>query len=174
MKQKYFIIGTIILFIVTLYLVNYSPWSSTEIAKYNNGYGTFDMKSYNADIIYNVLDHMEHQGLEIYQKYFIGDYLFALVYVVLQLILLDNAFSWSKSKILRYIFFIIPVVRGLCDLMENTSLLYILFTYPIRCESLVNFTAIVTSLKQVLIYVWYLLIVLGYVIKVIVKVKRKN
>ena len=98
MKHRYFIIGTIILFIITLYLVNYSPWSSAEIAKYNNGYGTFDMKSYNSDIVYNVLDHMEYQGLEIYQKYFIGDYLFALVYVALQLILLVNAYNWFRFK----------------------------------------------------------------------------
>lgn len=172
MKRRNIIIGTVILFIITLYLVNYGPWSSSEIAKYNNGYGTFDMKSYNSQIVYDVLDHMEHKGLELYQKYFIGDYLFALVYVVLQLILLDNAFSWSKSKTLRYFFFIIPVVRGLCDLVENTSLLFILFAYPIRYEGLVNFTSSVTSLKQFLIYIWYALIVIGYMIKIIIKIKK--
>ncbi len=155
-------------------MVNFGPWSSAEIAKYNNGYGTFDMKSYNSDIVYNVIEHMKPQGLVIYQKYFIGDYLFALVYIALQLILLSNAFSWSKSKILRCFFFIIPVARGLCDLIENTSLLYILLAYPIRYESLVNTTAIITSLKQDLIYAWYILVVLGYIIKAIIKIRKKN
>lgn len=173
MKRRYFIIGTIILFFITLYLVNYGPCSSMEIAKYNNGYGTFDMKSYNSQIVYDVLDHMEQKGLELYQKYFIGDYLFALVYVVLQLILLDNAFNWNKNKILRYLFFIIPVVRGLCDLAENTSLLYVLSAYPTKYEELVNFTATVTSLKQLLIFVWYALIVIGYTIKLVIKIRKK-
>lgn len=172
-KRKYYIIGTILLFIITMYWVNFSPWSSAELAKYNDGYGTFDMKSYNSDIAYNVLDHMEPQGFAIYKKYFIGDYLFAFAFGALQIILLYHAFNWSKLKILLCLIPLIPVCRGLCDLIENTSLLYSLLTYPIRHESLINFAAIITSIKLVLIYAWYFLVILGYIMKALIRRKEK-
>lgn len=185
-KRRYYIIGILLLFIITVYLVNFGPWSSAELAKYNNGYGTFDMKSYNSEIVYNVLDHMEPKGFVIYQKYFIGDYLFAFVFGALQIILLYNAFNWLKQdkmpshftghklKILRRLIPIVPVARGLCDLIENTSLLHILLTYPIRHESLINFTAIITSLKLALIYTWYFLVILGYIMKAVIRRKEKR
>jgi hypothetical protein len=44
------------------------PWCSAAVAKCNHGYGTFDMKSYTPDTVYQVLDQMEVVGFDIYKS----------------------------------------------------------------------------------------------------------
>ena len=48
MRKRKVIVGAIlfILFAISLYLVDYSKFGSGEVAKYNDGYGTVDMKAY--------------------------------------------------------------------------------------------------------------------------------
>lgn len=154
--------------------MQFGPWSEVKIAAYNNGYGTFDMKSYNADTVYQVLSWMKPRGFVLYQEYFILDYLFIPVYGIFQTLLLYNAFHWCKIKALGGLIPVVPIARGLCDLFENTSLLYILRTYPVEHEKLVNFTAKITSLKLNLITAWIVLLFLGYIIKAVIKIKGNH
>lgn len=53
MRKRKTIIGVVlfILFAVSLYLVDFSKYGSYEVGKYNEGYGTIDMKSYDSDIV---------------------------------------------------------------------------------------------------------------------------
>lgn len=162
---KYFIIGTILLFAITLYWVELSPWSSTELAKYNNGYGTFDMKSYDVHTVYKVLDQMKPEGFIIYERYFIGDYLFILALGILQILILLRAFSWSKSRLLRLFIIFLPVARGLCDIMENSLLLNVLLTYPQKHEHVVTISSKATFMKLHLITLWLLLFLFGFIVK---------
>lgn len=173
-RRNYIIIGIVILFVATLYWVCYSPWSSRELEKYNQGYGTFDMKSYDVATVYQVLDQTEPQGFHIYEMYFIGDSIFTIVFAALQIILLLQAFSWSKSKVLLRILFSFPIIRGICDMTENISLYYILLTYPQKHVSLINFSDTVTSVKLKLIPVWLLLFLIGMIIKLIIRFNKKD
>lgn len=43
------------LFLILLYWVEGGSWSSRAVAKYNDGYGTFDMKSYDVNTVEKVL-----------------------------------------------------------------------------------------------------------------------
>ena len=169
---KYFIIGTILLFAITLYWVELSPWSSTELAKFNNGYGTFDMKSYDVHTVYKVLNQMKPEGFTIYERYFIGDYLFILALGILQVLILLNVFSWSKSRLLRLFIISIPAARGLCDIMENSLLLNVLLAYPQKHEHMVTISSKVTFIKLHLITLWLLLFLFGVIIKRINPIKN--
>lgn len=153
------------LFAITLYWVEISPWSSTELAKFNNGYGTFDMKSYDVLTVYKVLDQMKPKGFTIYERYFIGDYLFILALGILQILILLHAFSWSKSRLLRLFIISIPVARGLCDIMENSLLLTVLLTYPQKHEHMVTISNKATFMKLHLITLWLLLFLFGFIVK---------
>lgn len=57
-----------VLFCLTLFWVEASPWSSKALAE-NNDYGTFDMKKYDSETVYKVLEHTDEEGLQIYRRY---------------------------------------------------------------------------------------------------------
>lgn len=69
----------IIGFFVVLYWVEFSSWSSREVSQFNEGYGTFDMKNYNAEIVEKVLSTMEPEGYNLSYGYYIGDYLLVII-----------------------------------------------------------------------------------------------
>lgn len=54
-KKNWLKIVIVITFLISLYLVESSPWGSESVALYNEGYGTFDMKIYDAETVYSIL-----------------------------------------------------------------------------------------------------------------------
>lgn len=56
---------SIVFFCITFYWVEFSPWSGRTLAKYNDGYGTFDMKQYDEKTVYEVIEHMKPKGIHI-------------------------------------------------------------------------------------------------------------
>lgn len=167
MKNKFLLAGFLLFFALILYWIELSPWSSKELAKYNNGYGTFDMKSYNQSEVYEVLDDMQPKGFEIYERYFIGDYLFTVMLGALQIMLILYAYSWLTSKTIRKLLICVPIVRSIADIMENTILLKVILAYPQRYGSLINISERVTSVKISMILVWGVLFVVGIIVKII-------
>lgn len=163
MKRRNITVVVFLLFIINLYLVGYSPWSSNEVKQYNLGYGVFDMKSYDSNIVYHVLDHMSPPGFDAYQKYLIIDNLFTVIFCILQVLLLTPAYRWSKSKLLHTIVLLTPIIRMLCDLTENISLNFILKAYPLRHDTLINFTSVMTKFKLKLVFLWVILMAIGYI-----------
>lgn len=151
----------IILFGITLYFVEFSPYSSTALAEYNNGYGTFDMKSYDVEQVNQVLTNMEPKGFTVYRQYFVCDYLFILTFGALQFYLLYIAFAWVKSKKIKGILYVIPVARGLFDFVENTLLLLVLQRFPGEISSLVKVSSIATQGKLWCIRIWYVAFLVG-------------
>ena len=151
----------IILFGITLYFVEFSPYSSTALAEYNNGYGTFDMKSYDVEQVNQVLNNMEPKGFTVYRQYFVCDYLFILTFGALQFYLLYIAFAWVKSKKIKGILYVIPVARGLFDFVENTLLLLVLQRFPEEISSLVKVSSIATQGKLWCIRIWYVVFLVG-------------
>ena len=170
MKRRNLTIVVFALFIFILMFIERGPWSSAAVAKCNYGYGTFDMKSYTPDTVYQVLDQMEVVGFDIYKKYLIGDSLFTVIFCILQLLLQSYAFQWSKSKLLHRTLFLIPMARMLLDLTENIALHHILQEYPQRLDSLVNFSSIVTKAKLNLVGLWFPLLMIGVIILISKKI----
>ncbi len=167
MKRSTLTAIVFLLFVLSLLPVEQGPWSSKEVAKYNHGYGTFDMKSYTPDIVYQVLDQMESRGFDTYKKYFIADSIFTVIFCIFQVLLQSQVYRWSKSKLLHGVLILLPLARMICDLFENTALYHVLQEYPQRQDTLVRFTSFVTHTKLSLVGLWMLLLITGYVISYI-------
>lgn len=151
----------IFLFGISLYFVEFSPYSSKALAEYNDGYGTFDMKSYDVWQVNQVLTNMELKGFTVYRQYFVCDYLFILTFGALQLYLLYIAYAWVKSKKIKGILYVIPVARGGFDLIENTLLLIVLQRFPGEINSLVKVSSLATQGKLWCIRIWYIAFLAG-------------
>lgn len=164
MSRRTFTITVSVLFVLILIFLELGPWSSKEIAKYNHGYGTFDMKSYPPDTVYQVLDRMETVGFDIYRKYFIVDSIFTIIFCIVQLLLQSYAYQWSKSMLLHRTLFFIPAARMLSDLIENIALSYILKEYPQRLDTLAGFSSVATRAKLSLVGLWLLLLITGFLV----------
>ncbi|PHV69720.1 hypothetical protein CS063_14070 [Sporanaerobium hydrogeniformans] len=174
MRKKYITWGIILLFIITFYWVEFSPWSSTALQSYNNGYGTFDMKSYDVKSVYTVLGQMEPKGFIIYKKYFIGDFLFVIGFGGVQILLSLYAYKWTRAKWLRIIVIGVPTARGLFDIIENILLLSILLLYPVQHPMAVTIAGMATTMKLCMIGIWGGLFILGIVIKLGQFIMRKR
>lgn len=170
MKRNLLYVGIFVLFIISLYLVELGPYGSRNVEKYNNGYGTFDMKSYDANKVYEVLDEMDHKGFLNYELYYLFDFLFILSFGILQTLLTHYAYSWLYIGTFRNVIVGIPIVRGVLDMLENGMLLRVLFTYPQKQDNLIGVSGIITLLKLRLIPIWCLLFITGIIIKIYRKV----
>lgn len=165
MRKKYVVWRIVLLFIITFYWVEFSPWSSTALQSYNNGYGTFDMKSYDANRVYTVLGQMSSKGFTIYKNYLIGDFLFIIGFGGVQILLSLYAYKWAKAKWIHPIMIGVPVARGLFDIIENILLLSVLLLYPMQHPMIVTIAGMATSMKLCMIGIWGGLFILGIVIK---------
>ena len=165
MKKKYVVWGLILLFIISLYWVNFSPWSSAALQHYNNGYGTFDMKSYDVQKVYTVLSDMQPQGFTIYERYFIGDFLFVIGFGGVQILLSLAAYSWTKARWIKGVAIGVPIARGIFDVIENVLLLIVLLGYPTQYPDMIKIASIATTMKLAMIKIWIGLVLVGLVIR---------
>lgn len=154
---------SIVFFCITFYWVEFSPWSSKELAKYNDGYGTFDMKRYDEKTVYDVMEQMEPKGIQIYRNYMIGDYLFILAFGIIQMMILWYSYSWLTNKKVVALFLVVPLLRGMFDFVENTLLLIILYNYPKTLPNVVRISSMATQAKLLMIKLWGVLTLLGIV-----------
>ena len=166
MKKKYVTWGLILLFILAFYWVEFSPWSSTALQNYNNGYGTFDMKSYDAQKVYTVLSYMEPQGFTIYERYFIGDFLIVIGLGGVQILLSLVAYGWAKGRWIKGVAIGVPIARGIFDVIENVLLLIVLLGYPTQYPDMIKIASMATTMKLDMIKIWIGLILVGLVIKI--------
>jgi hypothetical protein len=161
---------------LVLYWVEGSSWSSRVVAQYNGGYGTFDMKSYDVHIVESVLASMAPEGFKASYRYYMGDNLFIIFFGLIQCVISQLIYYSLKSKIkiARIIFvlsFIILILRGIADLIENTMLVYTLMKYPAINERMIDVASIATNIKLSCITVWNCLAVVGLIMIVILKFK---
>lgn len=162
----------ILLFIVSLYFVEAGFCGSSVVAKYNGGFGTVDMKHYDVKTIQNALSPMNEKGIAIYKLYYLMDFIFILFFGAFQIMLINDVFSFERSKFTTIIIFSVPILRGICDMIENVILLWTLYTYPRINELAISVSAKFTSAKLMSIKGWIVLIVIGLVWKIILYLKR--
>ncbi|MDD6038973.1 MAG: hypothetical protein PUD20_09310 [bacterium] len=161
-----------LLFFVSLYFVEAGFCGSSVVAKYNDGFGTFDMKHYDVKTVQNVLSSMNQKGVAVYKRYYFMDFIFVLCFGAFQLMLTNDLFSFERSKLITLIIFGVPIFRGICDIIENAILLWTLHTYPRINELAISISAKFTAAKLMSIRIWALLIVIGLVWKVVLLLKR--
>ena len=161
-----------LLFLISLFFVEAGFCGSSVVAKYNNGFGTIDMKYYDMQTVQNALSPMNEKGIAIYKLYYLMDFIFVLFFGAFQIMLINDVFSFEKNKLTTIIIFSVPILRGMCDTIENIILLWTLYTYPKINELAISISAKFTLVKLMCIKVWILLIVIGLVCKVILFLKR--
>ena len=174
MSKKKIVIRVIVtlLFLVSLYFVEAGFCGSGVVAEYNGGFGTVDMKSYNVETVQSALSPMSEEGISVYKLYYLMDFIFILFFGAFQIMLINDVFSFERSKFTTIIIFSVPVLRGICDMIENVILLWTLYTYPRINEWAISVSAKFTSAKLMSIKGWIVLIVIGLVWKIILYLKR--
>lgn len=157
-------------FLCTLYWVEASPWGSQAIAQYNEGYGTFDMKVYDANSVEQVLGIMQQEGFRLSILYYIGDYLFILFFGGTQAMISQslcgkwNKISYMKKKV-HQVSMGAVVVRGIADFIENTMLVLTLYKYPMVHRGMIMSASICTQVKLWCIKLWLISILLVIILK---------
>lgn len=165
-------VSVIALFLVSLYFVEAGFCGSMVVAEYNDGFGTVDMKSYDAKTVQDALSPMSEKGMTVYKLYYLMDFIFIIFFGAVQIMLIKDVFSFKKSKFISLIIFGVPILRGICDIIENIILLWTLYTYPKISKLAISVAAKFTSAKLVSIKVWIVLIIIGLVWKLILYLKR--
>lgn len=170
MKSKRICNGMIILFFFSmLFLVESSFCGSQHVAQFNNGYGTFDMKRYNAQIIYDVLSNAEPEYFRSIKIYYVLDYIFCIAFFAFQAMVSSNIFNNCKTFKVRYVHIGIALARGITDAIENTLLLFVILQYPMMHDESINIASYFTMIKMLLIGLWVAITIGGKVFEIISK-----
>ena len=175
MRKRKTIIGVVlfILFAVSLYLVDFSKYGSYEVGKYNEGYGTIDMKSYDSDIVKCILSGMTQEGIDVYKAYYWMDGIFIVFFGLFQCFLTMVTYSFAQKNSEKILVCLFPIVRGICDIIENALLYITLGTFPDIDTSMIGIASVFTTVKLWTIRLWVLELFVGIVLRIIMKRKRK-
>mgnify|MGYP005606737891 FL=1 len=165
-------IGIALLFFISLYFVEAGFCGSSVVAKYNNGFGTLDMKKYNVLSVQNVLSTMGQEGIAVYKLYYLMDYIFILFFGLFQIMLIHDVYSFNENRMVKAFIIGIPILRGLCDMIENTILLRTLFTFPKVNEIAISISSFFTQMKLWCIKGWGLLLFIGLAWRMVLHFKK--
>lgn len=163
MKNKWVRVSSIIFFIIAFYLVEFSPWGSGSIGVYNGGYGTFDMKQYDAQTVYMVLGNYLPEGFIRIRYYYLVDFIFIIAFLTFQVMLSTLVYKNIESQIPRKLFIGVALIRAIADAIENVLLYFIITSYPSEHANLVNISSIVTQTKLRMIPLWAGLVLIGII-----------
>lgn len=160
-------------FVVSLYLVEASPFGSAAVAAHNGGYGTFDMKSYNPDIVQSVLEKADADYLSVCNRYYLADFLFIACFGLFQCFISTAVYGKDRS-IMKRIAVAVPIARGVFDIVENSILLFTINTYPQINPGSVTIASVSTVCKLWCIRIWVILVAVGILFSVYRKLFRNQ
>jgi len=149
--------GIILLFLISFYLVEFGPFSSMQLAKHNNGYGTFDMKDYNLATVQEVLSTMDSEGFVIARNYYLCDGFFVVMLFIVEYQL--GAFIAKKINVIFIGMNIIAGMRGIMDFIENILLSSCIHSFPKINERIVFISGVITRVKFLMMGIWILMLV---------------
>ena len=81
-------------------------------------------------------------------------------------------YSFNENRLVKACIIGIPILRGLCDMIENTILLRTLFTFPKVNEIAIAIAAFFTQMKLWCIKGWGLLLCIGLIWRIILHFKK--
>lgn len=167
MKNKRMrIIFAIVLFLAALYLAEFSAFSSRAVEMINGGYGTFDMKSYDAKAFLQVMEATTDMAP--YWKYYICDFLFVAAFLNL-MIQLAHAFDGKLAKRLRPISYGLAIIRACLDIIENCILLSQIYSYPDYSQGLIETCNIITTVKFASMFCWVICFIIMLISQSLIK-----
>lgn len=165
---------TVLGFVLTLYLVEGSSWGSMAVAACNDGYGTFDMKTYHTETVERILGSMDADNFGAYYKYYIVDFVFLLFFGTFQCLVMDGLYgklSFYQNKWCRVLILGVPILRGACDILENILLMYTIASYPQINAGIIETASAATWCKLLCIRIWSALLLLGIVLTIVQRIR---
>ena len=121
---------------------------------------------------------MTPEGIQAYIKYYAVDSVFILAFGFFQCVLLYQASKAYTQRIHRLFLYIIPIARGLCDIIENARLKGALLTYPLVTSADISTAMTATGYKLLMIKIWicelFILIIVGRILKNRGRIGQKN
>ena len=159
-KSRWIIPVSFIFFIISLFLVESTWFGSANVAAYNDGYGTFDMKSYDIDSVYSVLEGAKEEYVGAAIKYYVVDYLFIIAFLNFQTVLGISACKGFRRKWPLGLLIVTSGGRAAADVIENTLLLLVIINYPSLHNWWVKLASYATHIKLAAIPIW----VISYIV----------
>ena len=164
-EKKYIWMASVAIFILAFYFVEVGPWSSRAVAKFNEGYGTFDMKHYTPEIVQTILSKMKPEGFDLSYRYYLCDTIFIFAFGWLQFNISSLIYGKAINSRIYHVLFIatvaILILRGMSDMIENSLLVFTLKSYPKVNEGIVTIASSVTQCKLWCIKIWMILCGIG-------------
>lgn len=144
----------LVLFVLATMLTELPPFGARAVALVNGGYGTFDMKTYGAQVYLQVMESTT--DFSAYIKYYVCDFMFIAAFLNL-MVCAVRMFSGTGIAFMagRYVALGFAVARGLLDAVENGMLLYLIYGYPASDAHLADICNILTRIKFLCMRLWF-------------------
>jgi len=147
--RKY-VIPLVILLVLILSVMQVGPYSLAKLTEASDGVGMLDMKfGYSQNLVYRMMENLGAVGRQLYMRILCIDFLFVIVFMLLQAILISVLLPAAKIGANRNALILLPLFRGAFDILENALLLAILTGYPSRNATLIGAAGLMTILKWV-------------------------
>lgn len=157
--RKYVIPLVIFLFLI-LSVMQVGPYSIEKLSEASGGIGMLDMKFGYSEILVNrMMENLGDVGRQLYMKLLCIDFLFVIVFMLLQVILISVLLPAAGTGASRRMLMLLPFVRSAFDILENSLLLVILTSYPSRHAALIWSASLMTILKWIVFFVIIVVIV---------------
>lgn len=156
-------------FLISFIFVEGGIAGSRVVAKYNDGYGTFDMKSYDSEIVRDILGDMSAKGINVYKLYYLFDFIFIIAFGILQCKVSIALYRWCKLDSAWLFACVIPLIRGLTDFIENVLLLKTLFSFPVVNDIIIKSSSVCTQVKLAMIPLWGLEVLMGIIATIVAR-----
>lgn len=112
--------------------------------------GSLDMMhSYSVGQVYNLLDILGSSGRRLYIIFLATDLIFISTFLLLQMILFSFLIHKAKLNPNWQLLNLFPVLRAICDLLENIFIVRMIVSYPRRLDLIAGISSRVTSIKWI-------------------------
>jgi len=151
---RYYIIPLVILFAFLAITIDRGPAGNTRLKELSAGLGMLDMQrlGYSEAVAYGMLAQIGAAGRALYTRLLGLDFVFAIVYMLMQSVLLTNLLHRANVTGRWKLLNLLPWLRSGLDILENCTLLGLIFSFPARLTGLVYLASTLTLLKW-LVYV---------------------
>lgn len=161
--NKKYIIPVFVLFVLVITVIEIGPFGTIKLKEISGGTGMLDMQfGYNPLQVNNMLDTIGAAGRQLYAKLLGLDFIFAVVFMLLQSLMITALLRKVESGGRFQILNMLPFLRSGLDIVENTFILLLLFYYPGQLPVVVSIASVFTISKWIVyIAIIALLLALG-------------
>ncbi len=120
-----------------------------------------DMTKYNDDVFVKMMNASKDMG--IYWKYYIFDFVFTAAFLN-YMIRMVSGFKGHVINRIKILSYVIAVIRGILDMVENSIMLNQIYSFPDVNYGLINMCNIITRLKFHFMRGWFVCLILMIVL----------